>query len=515
LFVELIDPPKTIRVPDLPENVVALTKTSKKIWCMLPDDMSVQITREQVLVLPNFAMTDYSSQGKTRAINVVDLNNCQSHFSYYTALSRSSTSAGTIILQGMDSRKITRGIHGSLRQEFRELEILNEITRLRYDGKLPLTVQGWNRREIIRAFRVWKGDTFSIGDVHPALQSVQGEDSFGDHAVSTGRWQLVGSDVTTKPKQNESSPISYKKTQLSMKRKRMGGSKPAPRKKGKTADPIPLGLKWDCVNYSCAYDALFTCMYNIWLDHGPKWSDRFKAINVNVETLGTGFEAVAHKTRSLETVRDQLRANLYNALPANFPMGPVYTYLDKLTDAMFGDSFWGVDTMKCLGCGYIGGQTQGFSCTRTIYKDIILSQQFKHEYRISNWINSLKLSRGNGTCRTCNRQLAIIQHIEKSPPLFYLAVDDPTIRFDTALHIKVSGNSVRYALRGVIYSGQNHFAARIVKEDGAMWYHDGIETGATTVYEGSVHTQNSSFLNTCRRAGIVRNACGVIYAIVD
>jgi hypothetical protein len=182
---------------------------------------------------------------------------------------------------------------------------------------------------------------------------------------------------------------------------------------------------------------------------------------------------------------------------------------------MFGSSFWGVDTMKCLGCGYIGGQTLGFSCTRTIYKDKILSQQFKHEYRISNWINSLKLSRGNGTCRTCDQHLAVIQHIEKAPPFFYLAIDDPTIRFDTALHIKVSGNSVRYALRGVIYSGQNHFTARIVKEDGAMWYYDGIETGTTTISEGSVHTQNSSFLNTCRRNGIVRNACGVIYAIVD
>jgi hypothetical protein len=35
----------------------------------------------QVLVLPNFAMTNYASQGKTRDINVVDLNNCKDHFS--------------------------------------------------------------------------------------------------------------------------------------------------------------------------------------------------------------------------------------------------------------------------------------------------------------------------------------------------------------------------------------------------------------------------------------------------
>ncbi|KAJ7927080.1 hypothetical protein B0H13DRAFT_1598988, partial [Mycena leptocephala] len=43
----------------------------------------------------NFAMTDYSSQGKSRDLNGVDLNNCKNHFSYYTALSRSQTSDGT------------------------------------------------------------------------------------------------------------------------------------------------------------------------------------------------------------------------------------------------------------------------------------------------------------------------------------------------------------------------------------------------------------------------------------
>ncbi|KAJ7310828.1 hypothetical protein DFH08DRAFT_667300, partial [Mycena albidolilacea] len=50
----------------------------------------------------------------------------------------------------------------------------------------------------------------------------------------------------------------------------------------------------------------------------------------------------------------------------------------------------------------------------------------------------------------------------------------------------VSGNTVRYALRGVIYSGENHFTARVIKDNGAVWYHDGIETGSTTIAEGSI-----------------------------
>ncbi|KAJ6614719.1 hypothetical protein B0H10DRAFT_2165019 [Mycena sp. CBHHK59/15] len=95
LFVKLIDPPKSVLIPGLDKNVVALSKASKKIWYSFPNDMIVSIMRDQVLVLPNFAMTDYTSQ---------DLHNCWTHFSYYTCLSHSSTAEGTVIVQGVESK---------------------------------------------------------------------------------------------------------------------------------------------------------------------------------------------------------------------------------------------------------------------------------------------------------------------------------------------------------------------------------------------------------------------------
>ena len=59
---------------------------------------------------------------------MADLNNLQTYQAYYTALSCSSTAKGTLILQGFGPRKITGGCSGALQQEFRELEILDEIT---------------------------------------------------------------------------------------------------------------------------------------------------------------------------------------------------------------------------------------------------------------------------------------------------------------------------------------------------------------------------------------------------
>ncbi|KAJ7249817.1 hypothetical protein C8J57DRAFT_976508, partial [Mycena rebaudengoi] len=61
---------------------------------------------------------------------------------------------------------VTRGIHGFLRQELREIEILDEITRLRYEGSLPRHVTGLYRRHLLRAYQLWKGDTYEVPNLH-------------------------------------------------------------------------------------------------------------------------------------------------------------------------------------------------------------------------------------------------------------------------------------------------------------------------------------------------------------
>ncbi|KAJ7923231.1 hypothetical protein B0H13DRAFT_1483526, partial [Mycena leptocephala] len=63
-----------------------------------------------------------------------------------------------------------------------------------------------------------------------------------------------------------------------VKRKQPNQAISRPRKKRKVVVPALVGLKWDCVNYSCAYDALFTGLYHIWHGHGPLWTNRFASI---------------------------------------------------------------------------------------------------------------------------------------------------------------------------------------------------------------------------------------------
>ncbi len=109
VFVELLNPPSEIQLPNLPPNVVPISPELKTIVCSLPDGTQMKINRTQVPIIPNFAMTDYCSQGRTRPFNVVHLNNCRSHQSYYTCLSRSATDEGTLIIKGFNERMITGG----------------------------------------------------------------------------------------------------------------------------------------------------------------------------------------------------------------------------------------------------------------------------------------------------------------------------------------------------------------------------------------------------------------------
>ena len=75
-------------------------------------------------------------------------------------MSRSSTAEGTVIIQGFNPSKITCGASGYLRQEFCELEIMDEISQLRFEDCLPSIINGHLRNAIIRQYQNFKGELY-------------------------------------------------------------------------------------------------------------------------------------------------------------------------------------------------------------------------------------------------------------------------------------------------------------------------------------------------------------------
>jgi len=54
------------------------------------------------------------------------------------------------------------------------------------------------------------------------------------------------------------------------------------------------------------------------------------------------------------------------------------------------------------------------------------------------------------------------------------------------LDITSGGVRRKYHLRRLIYYAAEHFTARFIARSGMVWYHDGLLTGRSLVYEGTV-----------------------------
>jgi hypothetical protein len=50
----------------------------------------------------------------------------------------------------------------------------------------------------------------------------------------------------------------------------------------------------------------------------------------------------------------------------------------------------------------------------------------------------------------------------------------------------VTNTDLNYRLAGIVYFGDMHFVARIIRQDGQIWFHDGITTQRNLIYEGSI-----------------------------
>jgi hypothetical protein len=151
-------------------------------------------------------MTDYASQGKTRPYNPVDLQHSNSHQSYYTCLSRCASAKGTLIMQSLQPSVITGGCSGWLRQEFRDIEILDEITRLSFHSQLVPEIDGHCRNTLIRQFRSWKGLSYVPDNLHPTIKWTTQQPYPLEADMQDIQWQIV--DQNEKSNSNLKSSIS-------------------------------------------------------------------------------------------------------------------------------------------------------------------------------------------------------------------------------------------------------------------------------------------------------------------
>ncbi|KAJ7855105.1 hypothetical protein B0H13DRAFT_1903285 [Mycena leptocephala] len=225
---------------------------------------------------------------------------------------------------------------------------------------------------------------------------------------------------------------------------------------------VPVATKWDQVNYSCSYDALFAPLYDIWQSHASKWTDR--------------FQNSMSKSGTLEAARDDIRKLLHAMSPMYFLAGRSLVAIDTLASEMFGTRTYGSRTTKCCQCDHVEACVPWFGSYQSITEAPELKARYKRRYAISHWLAAQKIQKANRTCPECRNGLIHVVALNDLPDI-HLSIDCASnIVVDAALHLTAGDIRQRYALRGVIYSGCNHFTSGIIKENGVIWYHDGIST---------------------------------------
>ncbi|TRM55966.1 hypothetical protein BD626DRAFT_414859 [Schizophyllum amplum] len=265
------------------------------------------------------------------------------HQACYVALSRGRTSDGTLIIRNVNAKHIQGGCSGALRQEFRELEILDEITYLRYWDLLPEEVNGSRRKDLISAYRKWKGPMYFPPRMPEGLAwtndvpkfDVMGKcltpDVWLDIVVASLDWKVIHErngrgDLAVPDFEDDFVNVSELKSRAALKRKGAAaeGERPAKRSRNEPKPVLEAGSQWE--NNSCAYDCIASLFGWIAAENPAYWLAAYSLQKANILNHLTaamrGMLPGDNTTASqISELRNILRSRLASRFPQEFVPG--------------------------------------------------------------------------------------------------------------------------------------------------------------------------------------------------
>jgi hypothetical protein len=290
----------------------------------------------------------------------------------------------------------------------------------------------------------------------------------------------------------------------SLKRKNENASD-IPSKKQKLSeydDDAPQGTAWDGDNYSCAYDALFFILYNIWVAKPQKWKKIFKNSNKYLSALHDGFQNYLTGVDTLEVARDHVRTLLHNNEPLLFPYGHMGISVSALATQMFYPVYKVPQLhLHCSHCNHsvvINDNHVG----RIMYVNSNATGS------ISQILDNHLHHRSQEVCSNCNAPVHSTIHFSETHKLYAVDVTDRSISVSQTIKIQGSVHSTILHLKGLVYHGGCHFTCRFVDQSGNIWYHDGMGIRRTSTKEGKFRTISQPNLKMCKN----RKLCLIIYA---
>ncbi|EIM81553.1 uncharacterized protein STEHIDRAFT_36077, partial [Stereum hirsutum FP-91666 SS1] len=171
-----------------------------------------------------------------------------------------------------------------LRREFQQLELLNVITKMRFEGRLPESVKGATRTAIIQSFQLWKGVEWCPPGTHPAIRWTKADPLGLIKSESTSDWQVVENRQYVnrkKAKASSAQTIGYVAAKGTTTLTSTNDEPFNARRfrTGLNGIPQPMGMRWDASSWSCAYDSLLTIMHLLYSTHNQMWTDNIADYN--------------------------------------------------------------------------------------------------------------------------------------------------------------------------------------------------------------------------------------------
>jgi hypothetical protein len=254
---------------------------------------------------------------------------------------------------------------------------------------------------------------------------------------------------------------------------------------------VPQGTMWH--QNSCAYDAVLSIIHAIWNSNRTSYTQIFKAMNDDITgNLITNFIKHASGTKSLESVRDDLRRYLHQLLPNHFSWGQFTSVPDLLQYLLSTPSTTIQTTLKCKNNHSSENRASNqnhcvINAGTTIPAD-----------SIATWMHNL-CEETRITCNSCSEKMLMRYNLLYPLPLIALDFAGHNIQINYEINVPVSDSNIKYKLRGIIYFGDSHFTSRVLLDNGTIWFHDGIVTGQKLVYDGIANLNNThNSFSICR-----------------